>query len=134
MKEYSRHQRMSEVLQRELAVILQKEAKDPRLDMITISEVELSSDLAYAKVFVTVFSSDEDRIKENLHVLNKMSGFLRSLLGKRIKARIVPELKFIYDKTIIEGNRLAKLIDDAVADLPPEPGPDSDPNSNTDDK
>lgn len=134
-KEFGRNQRMGEVLQRELAVIIQQEAKDPRLDMITISDVEVSSDLSYAKVYVTIFNAkNEERIAENIKVLNKMAGFLRSLLGKRIKARTVPQLKFIYDATIIEGNRLAKIIDDSVADLPPEAEPESDSDANPDDK
>lgn len=119
-KEFGRNQRMADLLQRELAVMLQREVKDPRLAMITISEVSVSSDMSYAKVYVTIFSQDEVKISENIKVLNGMSGFLRSLLSKRIKARIMPQLKFIYDETIIEGNRLAKLIDEAAADLPPE--------------
>ena len=128
-KEFGRNQRMGEVLQRELAVILQQEVKDPRLDMITVSDVDVSSDLSYAKVYVTIFNAKgEDRIAENIKVLNKMSGFLRSLLGKRIKARTVPQLKFIYDNTIIEGNRLAKIIDEAAPVLPPETNSESDPD------
>ncbi len=119
-KHFGRNQRMGDLLQRELAAILQREAKDPRLDMITISEVVVSSDMSYAKIYVTIFSKDEVKIAENIKVLNGMSGFLRSLLSKRVKARIIPQLKFIYDNTIIEGNRLAKLIDDATVDLPPE--------------
>ena len=127
-KEFGRNQRMADLLQRELASIIQREVKDPRLAMVTISEVVVSSDLSYAKVYVTIFSKDATNIQENIEVLNKMAGFLRSLLGKRIKARIIPQLKFIYDKTMIEGNRLAKLIDDAAADLPDELADDSDDN------
>lgn len=118
VKEFGRNQRMADLLQRELAVILQREVKDPRLDMITISEVVVSPDMSYAKVYVTIFSTDETKITENIKILNKMTGFLRSLLGKRIKARIVPQLKFIYDSTMIKGNRLAKLIDDAIKHQP----------------
>ncbi len=133
-KEFSRNLRMAEVIQRELALILHQEVKDPRLDMVTVSEVEVSADLAHAKVFVTVFGTkgrDPD-VKQNLKILNQMAGFVRSLLGKRIKARIIPELKFIYDNTIIEGNRLAKLIDEAAKDLPKTD--DADVNSDTDEK
>lgn len=122
---------MAQVLQRELAVILQKEVKDPRLDMVTISDISVSTDLSYAKIYVTIFSKSEDRITENINVLNHMAGFLRTLLGKRVKARIIPHLTFVYDKTMIEGNRLAKLIDEASADLDcdEDSKPDSKPDS-----
>lgn len=125
-KAFGRNQRMGDVLQRELAALLQQEVKDPRLSMITVSEVVVSSDMSYAKVYVTIFASDEETINDNIEVLNGMSGFLRSTLSKRVKARTIPQLQFIYDKTIIEGNRLAKIIDAAAADLPPESTPSDD--------
>lgn len=65
-------------------MILQREIKDPRVSMVTVSDVEVSRDLAYAKVFVTFFRDDPEQIKQAL-VLNEASGFIRSLLGKRIK-------------------------------------------------
>jgi ribosome-binding factor A len=113
-KEFSRTERLGELIQRELAVLIQQEAKDPRLSMITVNDVVISKDLSNAKVYVTVLA-DEATIKQNITLLNKMAGFLRSQLSRRIKARMIPELKFIYDKTVLEGNRLAKLIDQALA-------------------
>lgn len=114
-KEFNRSERMAEIVRRELAVLIQQEVKDPRLKMVTVSAVKVSRDLSYAKVYITVFG-DDDTIKENVAILNKAAGFLRSSLANRIKARIIPALKFIYDASIIEGDRLQNLIDKAVAD------------------
>ena len=96
-QEFSRTERVRHQLQREIAMILQREIKDPRVSMVTVSDVEVSRDLAYAKVFVTFFQDDPEQVKQALKVLNEASGFIRSLLGKRIKARIVPQLKFQHD-------------------------------------
>ena len=81
--------------------------------MVTVSDVEVSRDLAYAKVFVTFFQDDPEQIKQALKVLNEASGFIRSLLCKRIKARIVPQLKFQHDASLNEGIRMGKLVAEA---------------------
>jgi ribosome-binding factor A len=114
-KEFSRTDRFSQQLQREVAVILQREIKDPRVVMPTISDVEVSRDLAYAKVFVTFLNDDPDAVKEALAVLNDAAGYIRTLLGKRLKARITPNLRFEYDRSLSEGIRMSKLVNDAVA-------------------
>jgi ribosome-binding factor A len=113
-KEFSRTQRIAELLQRELAIIIQREVKDPRLDMVTVSAVEVTSDLSYAKIFVTILCDDVN-LEKNLQILNQAASFLRTLLAKRLKIRTIPQLSFIYDKSISEGSRLSKLIDMAVA-------------------
>jgi len=112
-QEFSRTERVRHQLQREIAMILQREIKDPRVSMVTVSDVEVSRDLAYAKVFVTFFQDDPEQIKQALKVLNEASGFIRSLLGKRIKARIVPQLKFQHDASLNEGIRMGKLVAEA---------------------
>lgn len=114
-KEFSRTDRFSQQLQREVAVILQREIKDPRVVMPTISDVEVSRDLAYAKVFVTFLNDDADAVKEALAVLNDAAGYIRTLLGKRLKARITPNLRFEYDRSLSEGIRMSKLVNEAVA-------------------
>jgi ribosome-binding factor A len=114
-REYSRTERISELIQRELAQLIQTEVKDPRLGMVTVSAVEVTRDLEHAKVYITVFDTDE-KIKKNLAILNHAAGFLRSLLARRITTRTVPELHFIYDVSIKEGQRLSQLIDSALAD------------------
>jgi ribosome-binding factor A len=112
-QEFSRTERVRHQLQREIAMILQREIKDPRVSMVTVSDVEVSRDLAYAKVFVTFFQDDPEQVKQALKVLNEAPGFIRSLLGKRIKARIVPQLKFQHDASLNEGIRMGKLVAEA---------------------
>lgn len=114
-KDFSRTDRLNELVQRELAQMIQQEVKDPRLGMVTVSAVEITRDLAYAKVYVSIYDTD-DKIKQNLAILNHAAGFLRSMLAKRIKIRTVPELHFIYDNSIVEGQRLSSIIDQAIAE------------------
>lgn len=113
-RDFKRTDRLAELMQRELAQMIQREVKDPRLGLVTLSGVEVTRDLSHAKVYVTVFASDAD-IKQNIAILNHAKGFLRSQLGKRIKIRTIPELEFVYDSSIKEGSRLSSLIDAAIA-------------------
>ena len=112
-QDFSRTERVRHQLQREIAIILQREVKDPRVSMVTVSDVEVSRDLAYAKVFVTFFNDDSEEVRQAVKILNQAAGFIRSLLGKRIKARVVPELKFHHDASLNEGIRMSKLVDEA---------------------
>lgn len=112
-KGFSRADRFSQQLQREVAVILQREIKDPRVVLPTVSDVEVSRDLAYAKVFITFLQDDADQVREALKVLNDASGYIRTLLGKRLRARITPEIKFVHDPSLNEGLRMDKLVRDA---------------------
>ncbi|WP_417688338.1 30S ribosome-binding factor RbfA [Pseudidiomarina sp.] len=113
-KDYSRTERVGQQYQREIALILQREIKDPRVSMVTVSAVEVSRDLAYAKVYVTFLQDDDQQVKRGLKVLNEASGFVRSLLGKRVRARITPELRFVHDPSLNEGIRMSRLVDDAI--------------------
>ncbi|MCC5825414.1 30S ribosome-binding factor RbfA [Alkalimonas sp.] len=113
-KEFSRVDRLSQQLQKELAVILQREIKDPRLHhMITVSQVDVSRDLSYAKIYVTFLGLEQDKVKDNLKILNDAKGFIRGLIGKRIQTRIVPQVQFYYDSTLDEGIRLTALVESA---------------------
>lgn len=82
--------------------------------MLTLTDVEVSSDLAYAKVYFTLLGDDEARIGTEAG-LKRAAGFLRSQLGQRIKIYVTPELQFIYDDSVERGVRLSQLIDKAVA-------------------
>ena len=116
MREFKRTDRVADQLQKELAVLIQREVKDPRLGMVTVSGVEVSRDLGYADVHVTLLGEQSpERIKENLAVLKRAAGFLRSQIARRIKLRHVPELRFHYDESVVRGQRLSSLIDEAVA-------------------
>ena len=93
-KVYSRTQRIGDQMQRELALLIQREIKDPRLGLITITAVDVSRDLSHAKIFITIMGQDDDQeaIKGNLRILNDAAGFLRMQLGKSMKLRTVPQL------------------------------------------
>ena len=112
-REYARSDRVADQIQRELARLIQQEMGDPRLNLLSVSAVEVTRDLAYATVYVSSLT-DKTSHKEILKVLQKANGFLRHELGKAMRLRIVPELKFKYDETIEKGMSMAKLIDDAV--------------------
>ena len=106
-REFKRSDRVSQELKKEVAVILQREVKDPRIGMVTVSDVEVSRDLAYAKIFVTfLFDNDQEAIKA--------SPYIRSLVGKAMRLRIVPELRFIYDESLVEGMRMSNLVSNVI--------------------
>ena len=109
-RECSRSHRVAQEMQKELAIILQREIKDPRLVMVTVSGVELSRDLAYGKVFVTFLNDDEEAVKEGLAALSDATGYIRILLGKAMRLRIVPELTFAYDSSLVDGIKMSSLV------------------------
>ncbi len=129
----SRVQRVADQIQRELATLIQMEVSDPRVGMVSVTGVEVSRDFSHARVFVTVMNTltddsdvnqstlaepgslDQLEIDENLKALNKASGFLRTLLAKRLQIRSVPKLKFHYDGSVQRGQHLSELIDNALA-------------------
>lgn len=113
-KEFSRARRVAQQLQREVAVILQREVKDPRVGMVTVSDVEVSGDLQHAKVFVTFLNNDAESIETGLKGLTEASGYIRLLLGKAMQLRVVPELRFAYDKTLVEGMRISNLVTNTI--------------------
>lgn len=114
-KEFTRADRVAQELQKEIAIILQREVKDPRIGMVTVSDVEISRDLAYAKVFVTfLFDNDPEAVKRGLTGLNNASGYIRSLVGKAMRLRIVPELRFVYDQSLVEGMRMSNLVTQTI--------------------
>jgi len=114
-REFARTDRVGQEIQKEIATILMREVKDPRLAMTTVSAVELTRDLAYAKIFVTFFTNEDSEIKSSIEVLNDAAGFIRSLLAKKLRARIMPHLRFVYDSSMSEGVRMSSLVDKAVA-------------------
>jgi ribosome-binding factor A len=109
-----RIRRVADQIRRELSDLISTELKDPRLGLITLTGVEVSSDLAHAKVFFTSLA-DPARRAETVAGLRRAAGFLRSALGARLALYSVPELRFMYDESVESGMRLARLIDEAVA-------------------
>ncbi|HRQ58585.1 MAG TPA: 30S ribosome-binding factor RbfA [Azoarcus taiwanensis] len=112
-KEFSRSQRVTEQIKRELAELLRLEVKDPRIGLITLTDVEISPDYAHAKVFFTSMQGEEG-LDEILRGLRRASGFLRRELGRRVRIHTTPELHFHYDASVEQGSRLSRLIDDVV--------------------
>lgn len=113
-KDYPRSRRVAEQIQRELADIIRKEIHDPRVGMVTLTEVVVTHDLEHAKIYFTVFEGLE-RAQEAGKALNHAAGFIRSQLGPRMRLRIVPQITFVYDTSVARGAELSRLIDDAVA-------------------
>ena len=113
-REFSRTRRVAEQLQRELAVLVRDEIKDPRLGMVSISGAEVSRDLAYATVYISVLGDDK-AVADSLAVLNRAAGFLRHRLGQLMRIRVVPQLKFEFDSSLQEGASMDALIDAALA-------------------
>ncbi len=97
-----------------LALMLRDEVKDPRIGMITIIDVEVSRDLAHARVYFTTLGDDE-AIQASQIGLESASGFLRRELGRRMKIRTVPELHFVYDTTQQKADRVDVLIEHALS-------------------
>jgi ribosome-binding factor A len=114
-KDYPRSRRIAEQVQRELADIIRLELKDPRVGLITITDVEVTPDHKLAKVYFTLLG-EESRIEEATSGLQHAAGFLRSQLAHRFEMRTVPQLAFIYDASVERGARLSQLIDAAIAD------------------
>jgi len=105
----TRMSRVGEEIKKELSVLLQREMKDPRIGFVTVTGVEVTSDLQQAKVFVSIFGNEEQRAA-SLAGLQKAKGFLRSEIGKRVKLRHVPDLLFKLDESIDYGNKINTLL------------------------
>ena len=114
--DFSRTQRLGEQIKRDLALLIQRELKDPRIGMVTLNFVDLSKDLSYADVHITVLVADDsdEKIIESLTILNEASTFLRMELGRALKVRKVPHLRFHYDDSLKRGARINALIHQAL--------------------
>lgn len=109
-KEFKRADRVAELFQMELAVLLQRDIADPRLKTITISLVKLSDDLGLAKVYFTMLEPDAEKITQALKGLKSASGFLRSYLARVSQLRKVPTLAFYYDEHVARVDKMTSLI------------------------
>ena len=125
-KEFSRSTRVAEQMQRELADLLMFEVKDPRIGMVTITAVEVTGDMAHAKIFYSAPQAQSIQSKPNVanhaktlqsiqNGLENSAGYLRTQVAKRMLLRTVPQLHFVYDESIDIGMKMAQLIDAARA-------------------
>ncbi len=122
MEDNSRARRVADQIQRDLAALIQFEVDDPRIGMVSVTGVEVSPDLAYAKVFVTSLGGGDVARqpaaaagRESTAALNGAAAYLRNLLARRLQLRAVPKLSFHYDAAGERGRRLDELIDSALA-------------------
>lgn len=107
--------RVADQIQRDLAEIIAFELKDPRVGMITITEVQITPDYAHAKVFFTMLSDEKEAIQNTVTGLSKAAGFIRGQLGRRLSIHTLPELHFVHDTSTARGIELSRLIDAANA-------------------
>jgi len=122
--------RVADQIQRDLAEILASGLKDPRIGMITITEVQITPDYAHAKVFFTMFKDDKESVKNTIAGLAAASGFIRNQLGKRLHIHTLPMLHFVHDTSTSRGMEMSLLIDQAnatrAADAEPDEKPEAD--------
>lgn len=114
-REFGRHQRLGTQIMRTLSELLRFETKDPRLQDVSLTSVDLSRDLSVAKVYFSLLRPD-DSVEEAMQGLQKAAGFLRGRLGHEVKVRHVPELRFVHDDSVEHGMKISELIDGALRD------------------
>jgi ribosome-binding factor A len=114
-KEFSRTQRVADVIQKEVAQIIQRDVKDPRLGMVTILDVNISKDLFFADIHVSLLDLDGKDLAPRFAILKNAEGFIRASLSKKIKLRVIPEIRFHLDESSKRSNYISDLIDKAIA-------------------
>lgn len=131
----NRLERINDQVKQELALLIREELRDPRLGMVSVIDARVSRDLAHAEIYVTVLGAEA---QDATAALNHASGYLRSLLAKRLNLRSTPKLRFIYDASVEHGRKLSALIDHARAldsaradEADPSPGDETPPASDT---
>jgi ribosome-binding factor A len=117
-----RPERLAAAVRDEVARLLASDLKDPRLGFVTVTRVELTADLRYARVFVGVLGSEEDQ-ERNLGVLKGAAGYVRREVGRRLRLRFAPEIDFRYDRGLEATDRVARLL---AEDAPPADAPSED--------
>lgn len=114
-REFARHQRLGAQIMRTLSELLRYEVKDPRLQEVSLTAVDLSRDLSLAKVYFSLLNPD-DSAEDALEGLEQAAGFLRAKLGRALSVRHVPELRFAHDDSAEHGMKISELIDGALRD------------------
>lgn len=111
-KLFNRSVRIAQELQKKIAIIIQYSLQDPRITtIITVSEVRVSKDLSHAQIFISFLKNyNKLNIKKILMILNKASGYIRKLLCKKMKLRIIPNIVFYHDNSFLIGNKISVLL------------------------
>lgn len=110
LKRFNRSDRVSHLIHREVSSIIDRELRDQRIGMVTVTGVDVSKDLRNARIYVSILGNHEE-IKPSLDALNAASAFIRTCLGTRIVLKYLPTLSFHYDSSTVDGMRIDKLID-----------------------
>ncbi len=118
MLPYKRSQRVGDLVREEVAEIIMYRLKDPRLGFITVTGAEMTPDLKLARIFVSVLKEDERDL--TLEILNSATGFMRSILRKRLKMKFIPDIEFRLDKSIEYGDRIDRLLNKISRPTTPE--------------
>jgi ribosome-binding factor A len=123
-----RPERVAEQIRVEIAGILQRKLKDPRIGLATCTRVQVSGDLGVAKVYVSVLGSEPEQ-KQTMKVLGKATGYVRHLLSQRLGLRVSPEVRFMFDPSVEYSIQLEKMLEEARGDTesiepPPEEPPE----------
>lgn len=100
----------NELLRQELSMLLVRRVRDPRLSSVTITEVDVTTDLRIARIYVSIMDDEEETRQEVLHSLHGAAGFLRRELAQRLKVRHTPELLFRLDESAQYGQRIDELL------------------------
>lgn len=114
-REFSRTQRVSELIRRELGHVIAREMDDPRVQFVSVTAVDVSKDLRNARVYVTQIDAAAGAALD-ISALQNAAGFLRKQLATALRLRTIPALRFVYDNSIERGVKLSRLIDETVAD------------------
>jgi ribosome-binding factor A len=109
-----RQQQVADAIQKEVSVLIQRELKDPRLGFVTVTRAEVSPDLHYARVFVSILGTPEEQ-QASMKALQSAAGFLRHELGSRLTMRYIPALQFRADVSIAHSDRIARLLSELEA-------------------
>ncbi|MBQ3893701.1 MAG: 30S ribosome-binding factor RbfA [Clostridia bacterium] len=107
--------RIAGEMQRAISEIIRQDMKDPRLPVVTsVTKVKLTKDLQFAKIYISMFGSPEEK-KTGINCLRSSAGYIRTMLGKRMIIRQLPQLNFVIDNSVEEGAAMSKIIDDVIA-------------------
>lgn len=121
MPDFRRIDRVNQLLREELARLVRREVKDPRVHDVTVTGVETSSDLAHAKVYVRTLR-EESPVEEAIRGLESAEGFLRRTLGRELHLRRIPEFRFEADRTLERARRIEALLEEARGEKPANDG------------
>lgn len=123
MSDHRRVERVGQLLREEMARLLRRELNDPRVERVTITDVEVTPDLRHATVHVRTLG-DETSVEEAIEGLRSAAGYLRGTLGRELHLRRIPELRFEADRTLERAMRIEALLDEVMPDE--DDGPDGD--------